>query len=65
MQTEQDCDTLAIEVASVRNYLPTLWQVLLGNAPVPARRADDGALVLLHADGRVEPAPLQAGTFEA
>ncbi|WP_369991954.1 WG repeat-containing protein [Pseudomonas xanthosomatis] len=34
-------------------------------APVPAQRADDGALVLLHADGRVEPAPVQAGMFEA
>jgi len=35
------------------------------NAPVLAQRAEDGVMLVLHADGRVEPAPVQAGTFEA
>lgn len=35
------------------------------DAGVPAQRAEDGAMVLLHADGRAEPAPLQHWTFQA
>lgn len=32
LQTEQDSDTPAIEVASVKNCLPTLWQILLATS---------------------------------